>query len=59
MIHTQRLSNPVEGDLCYENGRIEMFTNGKWCQLSVYKDTSSLFDKKNKKRMKVVKNIFE
>lgn len=58
-MHTKRPSNPQEGDLCYENGRIEMFTNGKWCRFSVYKDISRLFDKKNEKRMQAAKNIFE
>lgn len=59
MIHPHRPSNPEEGEICYENGRIEIFTNGKWCQFSVYKDISSLFDKKKEKRMKAIKSIFE
>ena len=59
MIHTQRSSNPQEGDVCHVDGSFEVYSSGNWCSFAMHKDIIDIINKKNEKRMKSIKIIFE
>ena len=59
MIHTQRPSNPQEGDICYENNSFVVYSAGYWRTFSMHKDIIDIINQKREKRMKVIKSIFE
>ena len=53
--------NPKEGDLCYEKGLIEIYSNGRWCQFIAHRDISNIINSISKKtsRLNKIKKLFE
>ena len=59
MIHTQRPSNPEEGDICYVDGSFEVYSSGTWRTFSMHRDIIDIINQKRERRMKVIKSIFD
>ena len=58
MIHTQRPSNPQEGDICYENNSFVVYSAGHWRTFSMHKDIIDIINQKRDRRMEMVKRLF-
>lgn len=54
-------TNPIEGDLCYENGLIEIYSSGRWCQFIAHRDISNIINSIDRKtsRLNKIKKLFE
>jgi hypothetical protein len=59
MIHTQRPSNPQEGEVYHENGSFEVYSSGTWRPFVMHGDIFDILNQKRERRMKVIKVIFE
>lgn len=53
MLYTTRHSNPLDGDIRYEQDNMEIFFNGKWCAY----DKVFPFDQKQERRLRSIKKI--